>query len=481
VPLPSRDHGAAPVGPGADGYLRDRALDVLLDPDLAHVVALVCWIEKGLVHVADSRGHVALAADGAATVLAGRNPVEDQDPFSESAFPYAAVRLQSLFSDPRAPDLAVVHTGGHYWPERGGHLGEHGSLNGVQSRAPLILSGRGVGPRGVVAQVARTVDVGATLAHLCGGGYDGMEGRPLEAVVPGARYVVGLLWDGVQCADLLALAADGTLPNVARLLARGCAFQGGAIAEFPSVTLVNHTSALTGVGPGRHGIVNNAFYDRELGQQVVPNASTAWHRSMDWLRPGVRTVFERVPADIRSACVNEPVDVGAAYSTFGLIRASGTAGTGALSDLLPAPEGDPHATHEHVAASADYRWGTQVDAAGLEQVLGLWRDPEPPRLMWWNTTLTDSAHHAGGPRSDIARGSMRDADARLGAWLEVVEERGLLGDTVVLLTADHGSEAADPACTGDWDEALRAAGVPFRDEAYGFLYLGNHAALHDPK
>ena len=480
MPLPSRDHADAPASPGADGYLRERALDVLLDPGLAHVVDLVCWIEKGLVHVADSLGHVALRPDGAPTLLAGRDPIADQDPFGDTSYPFAAVRLQSLFSEPRAPDLAVVHTGAHFWPERGGHPGEHGSLNGLQSRAPLVLSGPGVLPRGVVDRVCRTVDVGATLTYLSGGGCDGMEGRPIESVVPGARHVVGLLWDGAQCADLLALAADGTLPNVARLLDRGCAFRGGAIAEFPSVTLVNHTSALTGVGPGRHGIVNNAYYDRALGEQVVPNASANWHRSMDWLRPGVRTVFERLPADIRSACINEPCDVGATYSTFALLRGTGKAGTGTLSDWLPSPEGDPHASHEHVSASSDYAWATQVDAAGLDQVLEQWRADEPPRLMWWNTTLTDSAHHAGGPGSAIARAGLRDADRRLGTWLDLVEERGLLDDTVVLLTADHGFEAADPDCRGDWDEALRAAGVPFRDEAYGFLYLGNDVALDGP-
>jgi hypothetical protein len=33
-------------------------------------------------------------------------------------------------------------------------------------------------------------------------------------------------------------------------------------------------------------------------------------------------------------------------------------------------------------------------------------------------------------------------------------------------------QRADPGRTGDWDEALTAAGVPFRDEAYGFIYLG---------
>jgi hypothetical protein len=472
VPLPSRDHGAAPVSPGADGYLRDRALDVLLDPKLAHVVDLVCWLEKGLVHVADAKGHVALRADGECTLLAGRDPIEDQDPLSESStsYPFAAVRLHSLFSDPRAPDLAVVHTGSHFWPERGGHPGEHGSLNAIQSRAPLILSGRGVGGRGVVETSARTVDVGATLARLAGGSYDDMDGTPLLDVLPGAAHVVGLLWDGAQCAALLALAAAGELPAVARLLERGVAYRGGAIAEFPSVTLVNHTSALTGVGPGRHGIVNNAFYDRSLGQQVVPNSSETWHSAMQWMRPGVRTVFERLPAGVSSACVNDPVDTGATYSTFALIREAGSGGD--LSSHLTDPRADPHATQAHVG-NGDYAWGTQVDAAGLEQVLALWREDAPPRLTWWNTTLTDSGHHAGGPGSDIARASMRDADRRLGVWLDVVEERGLLDDTVILLTADHGSEGSEPDCRGDWDEALRAAGLPFRDEAYGFLYLGH--------
>ena len=298
VPLPSRDQSARVVCTGHPGAgLRERALAVLLDPALAHVVDLVCWRDGQRVHVADAEGHVALWADGRGDLLAGRDPVADQDPFSDrtSAYPLAAARLHSLFADERAPDLAVVHTGAHWWPQHGGHLGEHGSLNGVQSRAPLLLSGAGVSARGVVDRVARTVDVGATLTHLAGGDVDDMDGAPLDLGAPGAAHVVGLLWDGAPCAELLAGAASAELPAVARLLERGCALRGGALAEFPSVTLVNHTCALTGVGPGRHGIVHNAFYDRATGEQVVPNSAASWHRAMDWLRPGVRTVFERLP------------------------------------------------------------------------------------------------------------------------------------------------------------------------------------------
>ena len=474
MPLPFRDlTGRAVVHDGlVRPHLRERALDVLLDPALAHVVDLVCWFQSGLVHVADTHGHVALTAGGRSTLLAGRDPLADHDPFSDStcAYPFAAVRLHGLFADVRAPDLAVVHTGAHTWND--GHLGEHGSLNGPQSRAPLLLSGAGVRARGAVDRVARTVDVAATLSHVSGGSYDAMDGVPLDLAAPGPAHVVGLLWDGTPNAELLGRAASGELPNVARLLARGCALRGGAVAEFPSVTLVNHASALTGVAPGRHGIVHNAFYDRVTGEQVVPNSPQSWHRATDWLRPGVRTVFERLPAGARSACVNEPVDRGATYSTFALVREAGPGGTGTLSAKLPAAVDDAVASQRHVSASADYAWATQVDASGREQVLALWRDGEPPRLTWWNTTLTDSGHHAGGPGSPIAVASMRDADARLGSFLDLVEARGLLDDTVVLLTADHGMERADPSCTGSWDDALEAAGVPFRDEAHGFLYLG---------
>ena len=478
MPLPSRDLTAAPVvrpGPGSPSAdLRERALEVLLDPALAHVVALVCWRDGDVVHVADSGGWVAVAPDSTTTPVRGRDPLADQDPFSDgtTSYPYAGARLHSLFADERAPDLAVVHSGAHWFVDQGGHPGEHGSLNGLQSRAPLLLSGAGVAERGVVERVARTVDVAATLAHLAGGSVDDMDGTPIELAVPGARHVVGLLWDGAPSAELLGLAQRGDLPNVRRLLDRGCALRGGAIAEFPSVTLVNHTSALTGVGPGRHGIVNNAFFERATGEQVVPNSASSWHRATDWLRPGVRTVFERLPDGTSSACVNEPVDRGAGYSTFALVRDAGLGGTGSLSAMLPAAVDDAVATQQHVGASTDYAWATQVDASGLQQVLDLWRADVPPALTWWNTTLTDSGHHAGGPGSPIARASLRDADLRLGSWLDLVQARGLVDDTVVLLTADHGMQAADPACTGDWDAALEAAGIPFRDEAHGFLYLG---------
>ena len=111
---------------------------------------------------------------------------------------------------------------------------------------------------------------------------------------------------------------------------------------------------------------------------------------------------------------------------------------------------DRHATRHLVSTDDDYAWSTQVDAFGLEQVLEQWSvDVDPPRLTWWNTTVTDTGHHGGGPYSRPSRGRRWcDADRRLGVFLDLLEHRDLLAETTFVLTADHGSEAADPGLPG---------------------------------
>jgi len=145
----------------------------------------------------------------------------------DNAYPLAAERILSFFADPsRSPDVAVVHTPRHFFPTEGGHVGEHGSLDVIQSRAPLVLAGAGIRPLGLLDHHARLVDVGPTLAFLAGvpeaglhdAHGDALDGRVLhayleEGVAP--RAVVGVLWDGAHCGELLAMAQAGELPGVA--------------------------------------------------------------------------------------------------------------------------------------------------------------------------------------------------------------------------------------------------------------------------
>lgn len=490
--------------PAERAALRERAVEALCAAELSSIVDLVVWCDGATAYAANHLGRVRWEGDRR-VLEQGKDPIGSEDPMAflpydatgadaeprvstGNAYPYAAARLRSFFADPdRSPDLAVVHTPRHHFPDEGGHVGEHGSLDVIQSRAPLLLSGAGVHREGLVDDHARLVDVGPTLATLAGvpaealtdAAGEPLDGRTLSSYLTGdrPRHVVGILWDGAPSGEVLELAGRGELPGVARLLERGTALRGGAVAEFPSITLTNHTAILTGVGPGRHGVMGNVYYDRTTGEQVVPNDESTWHRSGEWLKPDVRTVFEMVAdvvgpaATVRTASVNEAIDRGADYSTMGLIR-DGATGGGSLDDALPDAAASPFAPTPEQLANGPVRWGVSVDDIGLEQMLTLWAEPDTaPRLTWWAHVVTDAAHHEAGPRSTMARDAIRQSDARLVAFLDHLEGLGVLDDVAFLLTADHGFECSDVGVTGSWRAALDGLGAPYRDEGPGLVYF----------
>ena len=483
----------------------DAALDILLGADLEPIVDMVLTRRDGRYEALTADGRVVFAADGpdgwSIVATEGADPLADQstDRFSpladeqankypiraSNSYPHAYDQVAQLFDSPAAPDLCVIHSAAHNWEDQGGHRGEHGSLGLVQSRAPLVFAGKGVRRAGIVPRSARLVDVAPTIAALlgCAPRADGcyfatQDGEPLADVVdPSERpnHVVGFLFDGTNANVLYDMAARGEAPNVARLIDMGMAFGLGAMASLPTVTLANHTTILTGAHPGHHGILHNAWYDRARGEQIITNSSATWPTAMEHLSPHIESIHDAVHRtwpDAFTASVNEPCDTGADYSTFDFFR------RGEVPPIPNSPEGLPHTTERFVRPSKDYAWSSIVDHMGTEQATGIlsghYRDVAYPlpRFLWCNFTLTDAAMHEGGPYSEIAAASVRDSDARIGDVLAALEARGAIEDSAFMLVADHGMEESDPACTGDWDVALRDAGLRFRDEGYGFLYFG---------
>jgi phosphonoacetate hydrolase len=484
----------------------ERALAVLLDAALDPIVDMVLLARDGgyEAHSHDGRARFHRNDDGSYAILAvdGVDPLADQsvDRFagldaelahryphrSANAYPHAFEQVAQLFDHPAAPDLCVVHSAAHNWEDQGGHRGEHGSLGVVQARAPFVVAGRGVRADGLVPRSARLVDVAPTVAELLGvaphrdgrslAGQDGLVQRDLLDVSAGRpRHVVGFLFDGTNPNVLYSMALTGEAPNVARLIEMGTAYAHGAIAGLPTVTLANHTSILTGRLPGHHGILNNAWYDRRSGQQVITNSAATWPTAMEALAPGVESLHQAVHRtwpETFTASVNEPCDAGADYSTFEYFR------RGEVPPIPTSPDGLPHSTERFVRPSKDYRWSTIVDHMAVDQAVGIWSGSyrgasyPHPRFMWVNFTLTDSAFHEGGPHSEIAAAAVRDCDARLGEVLGAVERAGAFDETAFVLVADHGMEENNPDVRGDWDVPLREAGLHFRDEGYSFLYLG---------
>ena len=500
-------------GPSATSF--DRALSTLLDPDLEAIVDAV-------LRKVDADTYEVLAADGSVRVRrrvegsswsfdvvgsTGRAPFADQstDRFaglsselatrwpdrSQNAYPFAYHQLAQLWDAPAAPDLAVLHSASHNWEDQGGHRGEHGSIGVVQARAPFILAGAGVRTLGRVDRSCRLVDLAPTVLALLGLPLDDgvgengapratylarQDGEALTDLLDGRRpqHVIGFLMDGTNPNVLYDAIERGEAPNIERLGAMGTTLGHGAMASFPTVTLANHTAALTGCHPGHHGVLHNAWYDRRLGRQVITNSPDTWATSMQWLNPEVETIHQvihRHEPEAFTASVNEMCDVGADFSTFDLMRRRQRLG------FPKQPEGIPFSTERFVRPHKDYAWFTQVDHHGMQQATGIWRgsflDVEYPlpRFTWVNFSLTDTAFHQGGPHSEIARASIADTDARIGEVLHAVDDSGRFDETAFFVVADHGMEESNPAVTGDWGIALQAAGVTFRDEGYGFLYL----------
>ena len=481
----------------------EQALGVLLDPALDPIVDMVLCARDGAHEARAATGSCRFRrVDGSFEVVetSGVDPLADQsvEKFApldaelahlnptraDNAYPHAFAHIAQLFDHPAAPDLCVIHSADHNWEDQGGHRGEHGSLGVVQARAPFVIAGEGVRRQGLVPGSARLVDIAPTVAALlgCAPHDDGtyvtrQDGVARTDLLDGEhpRHIVGFLFDGTNANVLYAMAAAGEAPNVARLLAMGTGLEHGAIASLPTVTLANHTSILTGRHPGHHGVLHNAWYDRARREQVITNSSATWPTSMQHLFDGVESIHDAVHRtwpDAFTASVDEPCDVGADFSTFEFFR------RGEVPPIPTEAEGLPHSTERFVRPSKDYEWSTIVDHMGVEQACGIWsghyRDVTypRPRFMWVNFTLTDAAMHEGGPHSEVAAAAVRDTDARLGEVLAAVERAGAFDDTAFVLVADHGMEESDPDVQGDWDVHLREAGLTFRDEGYGFLYLG---------
>jgi hypothetical protein len=456
------------------------ALDALLDSSLEPIVELVLVRDGDAIEAQAVDGSVRFDRSGKVLDTTGRNPLADQstDRFaglaselgslqpsrSANSYPYAYEQAAQIFDHPAAPDLCVIHTSAHN--------------DVVQSRAPFIIAGAGVRSLGVLDRACQLVDVAPTVLALMGGTLERTDGSVLDDVIdraaPPPEHVVGFLWDGCNPNVLYDAAARGEAPNVARLMAAGTTFGHGAMASLPTVTLANHTSVLTGLHPGHHGILHNAWFDRSTGKQVITNSPATWHEASSWLFDDVETIHDAVHRVWSSSCtasINEPTDSGADFSTFDFVR------RGIPLERPPAPEELPNADQRFVRPVKEYRWSSRVDHTTVQQFLGVWsgqylgRDWPRPKFTWCNFSLTDAAFHEGGPHSDIARASIRDSDARLGEILDGVERAGVWDRTAFFLVADHGMEETKPGVTGDWGPVLRDAGIAHRDEAFGFIYL----------
>ncbi|HEY6299644.1 MAG TPA: hypothetical protein VIW95_08370 [Candidatus Binatus sp.] len=289
-----REHGPErPAGQGLDPHQFDSGDATILallaeSPAADHVDLAITWradayevwSRRGMIRFkrfADRRGALSFEV----VEQLGENPIANQDPSivstiadeldaaARSAYPtddpnrayfephalshpYAYERIAQLFDSPRAPDL-IVSPKAYAW---GIQPGQHGALDVVQCRAPLIFSGPGV-RRGLFKLNARAVDIAPTIARIAGlpkiTGLDAsgspaevylkrQDGRPLDEIIDDndehPRLVYLVLLDGQSHSELRHQLDNNpdAIPNLAGLVERGAMLSHGSIVNFPSIT-----------------------------------------------------------------------------------------------------------------------------------------------------------------------------------------------------------------------------------------------------
>lgn len=198
---------------------------------------------------------------------------------------------------------------------------------------------------------------------------------------------------------LSALAADGVRST-------------GMRPSFPSVTMPNHYTLMTGLRPDHHGIIDNTMVDPAIpGWFGGPDPRVV--RDPRWWQGATPLWVSAENQGVRTAAMQWP---GSNIEIRGRLP-------GLYQDYDP-------------AMGAEQR----VDA-----VLG-WLDRPPaerPRFVAMYFGMVDDAGHVYGPDSPQVNAAIGRADAAVARLVEGLRARNLSSSTNIVVVADHGMTGVD--------------------------------------
>ena len=425
------------------------------------------------------------------------NPERAFVPAERLSYPYAYERISQLFDSPNAADLVVNAKSYTY----GRSPGQHGNLDVIQSRSPLIFSGPGVKRATTVAIESRQIDIAPTIAQimrfpLIDGRNDTgrtssergvapdvylgrQDGDVLEGVLdsesgaPARVYL--LLLDGQSHTELRYRLAAGkmAIPNLRRLIDRGVLLEHGSITNYPSITWPSHNAIGTGAWCGHHDVVNPSYYLRETRETVSPQGQQ--FDTAKFLSPDVETLFEAfhrvygawdgAHGGALTASIIEPCVRGADHATLENRL------VGEKRQLIELTNETAHEISPRWKDELEehgHRMMGEIDNRGLAQARLLFMDEShaAPMFVFHEFSQPDSAAHDYGPHHEGARQALDETDVRIGHILRLLDDRGLFESTLFVITTDHGMAIQDT------EQKANPAWIPHRQ--------GMAAVITDP-
>jgi arylsulfatase A-like enzyme len=260
-------------------------------------------------------------------------------------------------------------------------------------------------------------------------------GNLIAAPVAAAqRHVVVVVWDGMR-PDCVT---EEDAPTLWKLAKEGIVFRNHH-SIYPSATNVNGTALVTGVYPGRSGIIANHVYRPEIDSKKsidVENSEVV--KKGDAATGGkyvaVPTIAELVRAAGRTTVTATAKTVGLLQDRhFDSKRDKDSAvlisgqmqSSDALAALIKLAGPFPTAFAQKDA------WTTKA----LTDVF--WKDRVPAFSLLW-LSEPDGTQHETGPGSPAARAAVKSSDNNLATIVSALDRLGARSTTDIFVVSDHG-------------------------------------------
>ncbi len=283
------------------------------------------------------------------------------------------------------------------------------------------------------------------------------------------RHVVIVVWDGMR-PDFVN---EQNTPVLSKLAREGVIFRNHH-AVYPSATMVNGTALVTGVYPGRNGIIANHVYHPDIDpHQAIDVELPPMVKKGDEVSRGkyisVPTIAELVQrargrtvmaaAKSVGLLLDRQSDVGTAKNCVTLF--AGNAG-------LRARSGAPNSIPAEIVTSITATLGPfpsghlQQDAWTTKALTDcFWKDGVPALSVLW-LGEPDLTQHESAPGAPAALAAIKSSDENLAAVLSALDQRDARGRTDVFVVSDHGFSTIERSV--DLRKILNDAGFTAKTE-----------------
>ena len=284
------------------------------------------------------------------------------------------------------------------------------------------------------------------------------------------RHVVVVVWDGMR-PDFVT---EQNTPTLWKLAREGITFRNHH-SVYPSATMVNGTAIVTGMYPGKSGIIANHVYRPDIDP----------HHSIDVELPAVVKKGDEVSGGkyILVPTIAELVQhaggrtVIASAKTVGLLLdRQADVGTAKNCVTLFAGKSLPAEIIPSITATlGPFPSGhLQQDAWTTKAMTDcFWKDGVPALSVLW-LGEPDLTQHESAPGAPAALAAIKSADENLAAVLSALDQRDARGKTDVFIVSDHGFSTIKRSV--DLRRILNDAGFTAKIEELRIAKDGNQSA-----